>query len=177
MCSTCSSRRIIPTISGIPAVRRFRRTTSPGWTLAHADGDRVRSRSGWLRRAVRESRRLRLSPPATRITRPANPAGYLISHRDQQFVHAGEPAAEGGQRGVLAEARRNHLGSGALPLRRAILEKGAAELGVPVAGVGARRRRGHDPAQAAPDRSVRSVRRPGALGLDSLAVRAVRVSV
>ena len=75
-----------------------------------------------------------LRPPAEGIHGPANPAGYLISHRINNSFTLVNRLLKGGQRGVLAEARRNHLGPGQ-PAARAILEKGAAELGVPVRAV------------------------------------------
>ena len=128
-----------PNDFAIPAVLPFRLTTSPAgrWRCRWACSSTAFSTGSTGR--SRKSTGLLPAPPAS-ITGTANPAGYLISHRINNSFIAGEPAAEGGRRCVLAEAgracRRQDLGTGAIWVpasarRRAVLEQGAKQLGVP----------------------------------------------
>ena len=83
-----------------------------------------------------------LDPPPAAVTGPANPAGWLISHKENDSFVRGQPASESEQRRLLDEERypeHGHRRRSGCPLSRGEPDRssraGAKELGVGAVGL------------------------------------------
>ena len=127
-----------------------------------------------------------VKPPAGTITGPANPAGYLLSHRvNDSFILVNRllkqgcdvywlksPVRAGGTE--LETGRRlDSPGSTA----RGVLERGTKELGLSAYAVAQRPARRCAEVEAGPHRAGGSIRRLDAVRLGPLHFRALRVSL
>ena len=151
-----------------------------GWTLAFQMGvqfDRILDGfDGPFTKVTK------LEPPVPgAITGVSSPAGYLISHRiNNSFTLVNRLLKSNADVYWLKTA--TNLGTGTIwvpasPSARTILERGSKELGIPVEAVA--KAPGGDALKLKPIRirTLRPIWRHHALRLDSLAVRAVRISL
>ncbi len=156
-----------------------------GWTLAMQMGvefDRIRDGFDGPFTKITGL----LPAPARSVSGVSSPAGYLISHRiNNSFVVINRLLKANADVYWLKSTEKvdgEDLGTGAIwvpasPAAKAVLEKSAKDSGVPVHGVAKKKTPTGDAMKLKPirGRAVRSVRRVDALGLDALALRAVRI--
>ena len=124
-----------------------------------------------------------LPPPASSVSGPARPAGYLISHEiNNSFILTNRLLKAGGEVYWLKKEQTvdgKDIGTGAIwvPASAAVkpvLEKAAKELGIPVYALAKAPAGDALKIKAASHRTLRFLWRQHAVRLDALAVRAIR---